>query len=302
MQSLTIHLLSLALLVLASAQSNAAETLRWKFQSGEKISFQITQTLETMAAAGTAGKFDVTIEQTSDITWQVDEVTAEGNAKIRQTFDRVQMKLSSPGGDDNKYDSASEEPPMGHAARFASLFHALTDCEFGLVLSPQGKIVKVQVPPEFFDAMKIVSSGPLDELATEESIKQMISAITIEFPEKPLDVNDKWESKVDTTAPILGKLTVVTSYQFMGNKEIDGQSLVAIKPTITMQPASEPDARVQMTFENQSTTGEIYFDLKAGRLHSGQVEQIAKAKFGVKEKQVDGTIKQGSKFQSLPNK
>jgi hypothetical protein len=176
------------------------------------------------------------------------------------------------------------------------------DTEFGLELTPQGKIVKIQVPPEFYESGERVSGEDFDELATEESIKQMLSVLTIEFPEKSLDVNEKWNASIDSDAPFLGKLTIDSSYEYMGTKQIDGRSLVTIKPTITMKPAAQADAQVKMTFDDQSTTGEIYFDAEAGHIHSGQIEQNSKIKMIVGERQVDGTVKQVSTLKLKPSK
>jgi len=70
---------------------------------------------------------------------------------------------------------------------------------------------------------------------------------------------------------VLGKMTVDTTYEYQGTKDVDGATCAVIQPTVTMK--LEGEAKLPMTVKDQSSSGEILFNEDQGRLQSSLVKQ-----------------------------
>ena len=74
--------------------------LRWKFKVGEKLDYNMVQEMQ-MAASGAAlpQEMKTSMRQEMNMTWDVQGVDDKsGEAVIRQKFERVKMKMSTPVG------------------------------------------------------------------------------------------------------------------------------------------------------------------------------------------------------------
>jgi hypothetical protein len=261
------------LLALSAANCFSAEPLRWKFEPGEKIQYEMTQKMETTMNAGPAGDFKTGMEQTMDITWHIDEVTPEGNATMRQQIERVQLKMNMPGGQAAEYDSASDEPPQGMAAMLAPLYEAMTGGEFKVTMTPRGEVLEAEAPPKLAEAMKnIPGAAAMGDLTSPEGIKQMIMQGSMTLPEGDLKSGEKWNSKVEMKSQF-GKMDVVTTYDYAGAKDVDGQSFEAISLTPEIASVPEPNAQMQMEIKDQKADGEVLFNRELGRIHSSHLVQ-----------------------------
>src|SRR5262245_53773494 len=103
--------------IFCSSREVAAEELRWKFAVGEKLDYTMIQDMTMSAsgaALGAAGQ-TTTMRQEMDMTWDVQGVNNDGEAVIKQKFDRVKMKMSGPSGG-FEYDSKSDVAPTGLGA------------------------------------------------------------------------------------------------------------------------------------------------------------------------------------------
>src|SRR4051812_15812103 len=108
------YLLALAAVIavfgsaLAPTTSRADDPLRWKFEVGEKLDYNMTQEMNMSADGGPVGQKTTAMRQEMDMTWDVQGVNKEtGEAVIKQKFDRVKMKMSTPYGA-FEYDSKSD--------------------------------------------------------------------------------------------------------------------------------------------------------------------------------------------------
>ena len=125
-------LFSLVVLVLLCSVPDieAQEPLRWKFEPGQKLGYNMVQDM-TMSSSGPFGQPNVTMNQVMEMTWQVKELNDQGEAVIRQKFDRMKMKMTLPPPFGViEYDSKSDAAPAGPAAAFAPMFKALSQAEF----------------------------------------------------------------------------------------------------------------------------------------------------------------------------
>ncbi len=173
-----------ACLSLISTVSQAEAPLRWKFTPGESFDYQMTQDMNMNIDAGQAGQLATTAGQTMNMTWNVKSIDDQGHAVIEQKIDRIQMKMTAPGGQGFEYDTDSEEPAVGVAAMVAPTMEAMTAGQFTFTLSPRGEVSDVKVSEELLAAIK---NGPGGEAGAVEQFKSMVSQVAFTLPEKPPD-------------------------------------------------------------------------------------------------------------------
>lgn len=265
-------LAALSLCVLTTAVSQADEPLRWKFKAGDKFNYNMKQDMNMNMDAGPAGKLATTAQQNMDMNWAIQSVNPDGGAVIKQTIDRIRVKMTAPGGQGFDYDSDDEGPAVGMAAMVAPTFKAMTAGSFEFTMSPRGEVTDVKVSPELLEAIKNApgNQGGTDEKAAEQ-FKQMVSQVAFVLPEKAPAKGETWTTKIALNNPAAGNQTVETTYTFDGTREVDGITYAVIKPAMTMNLAGNP--QMEMKMKEQKTNGEVLFNIEAGRLQSMSIDQ-----------------------------
>lgn len=280
----------LSSLAAAAGRLQADEPLRWKFEVGEKLDYNMIQQMNMSAAGGPVGQMNTTMRQEMNMTWDVQGVNEKGDAVIKQKFDRVKMKMTTPTTPvgDFEYDSKSEAAPTGLAALIAPMYKAMTQGEFEITMTSRGEVTDVKVPEEVLAALKASpGAAAMGDIATADGFKKMISQGALVLPEKSPQPGETWKTRVDMNNPAVGKQSVETTYTYEGTKEIDGTTYAVIKPQLKMefetkkaaapepgqpqQPA--PQQQLQMTIADQSSDGEVLFNIAKGRLHSTTLQQ-----------------------------
>jgi hypothetical protein len=225
------------------------------------------------------------IEQALEMTWNVQGVDeATGEAVIGLKFDRVKMKMTMPIGT-FEYDSKSEVAPTGLGAAIAPMYKALTEGEFELTMTARGEVKDVKIPDQVIEALKSASGAiKLGDLATPEGFKKVISQGALVLPEKSPKPGESWNAKL-VMNDSLGSQTVETIYYYEGTKDIGGTNYAVIRPELKMEFASQPKPAAkepqqppqmqpaQMKVKDQSSGGEVLFNIKEGRLHSAVQKQ-----------------------------
>jgi hypothetical protein len=259
--------------VIAPSSAEAQEPLRWKFKAGEKLDYNMVQDMAMAAEGGPLGQMETKMRQEMEMTWDVQEVTPEGDAVIKQKFDRVQMKMTTPVGG-FEFDSDSEEAPAGLAAMIAPMYKAMTEGEFIITMSNRGEVKDVKIPEEVVTALKnSPGAAAMGDLATAEGFKKMISQGALVLPEKSPAEGESWSNKVEMNNPMVGTQTVETTYTFKGTKDLDGTTYALISPELKMSFGENPQQNVQMKISDQQSSGEILFNIAEGRLRSSTLKQ-----------------------------
>lgn len=224
-----------ALASIARVTCGADEPLRWKFTVGQKLDYNMVQEMNMSAAGGPIGQMNTTMRQEMNMTWDVQGVDAKsGEAVIKQKFDRVKMKMTTPVGG-FEYDSKSEAAPTGLGAMIAPMYKAMTQGEFEITMTSRGEVKDVKVPEEVLAALKASpAAASMGDIATADGFKKMISQGALVLPENPPKQGDTWSTKIEMNNPAVGKQTVETTYTYIGTKEIDGTMYAVIKPQLKM--------------------------------------------------------------------
>jgi hypothetical protein len=265
--------LALAALAMLADGARAQEALRWKFAPGQKLDYNIVQNMIMTGEGGPLGQMQSKMRQEMDMTWDVQQVNDQGDAVIGQKFDQLKMKMTVPGGE-FEYDSKSQEAPAGLAAMVAPMYKAMTEKEFMITMSDRGEVKDVTIPQEVVTALKnSPMAAAMGDLATSEGFKKMITQGALVLPDQPPKPGDTWTTTLEMNNPMAGKQTVDTTYTYEGTRDIDGVTYAVIRPQIKMTFGDNPQPGVSMKIGEQSSEGEMLFNLQDGRLHSSTLKQ-----------------------------
>ncbi|HEX5470516.1 MAG TPA: DUF6263 family protein, partial [Lacipirellulaceae bacterium] len=220
--------------------------------------------------------------------------------------DRVKMKMTTPvvGVD---YDTKSDQPPTGLAAMIAPMYKAMIGADFEITMTARGEVKDVKIPQQVLTALKnSPNASALGDIGSAEGFKKMISQGALVLPQNPPKKGDTWSTKVEMKNPAFGIQTIETTYRYDGTKNIKGTKYAIIHPTLKMefenQPKAAPKAQpqqppkqqqLQMKIKDQSSSGEVLFNIEAGRLHSTTLTQNVT---------IDGTVSGAAMQQKIEQK
>lgn len=276
-------IMALSIATAASAQ----EPLRWKFEKGDKFNYDMVQDMTIGSTGGPLGVQNVTMHQELKMLWDVQEVKPDGDAVIQQKIDRVKMKMALPAPVGAiEYDSASDKPPTGPAAMLAPMYSAMTKGAFIITMSPRGEIKDVKIPDEVVAALKASpGAAAMGDMASSEGFKKMISQGSLVLPEAAPAEGQEWDTVVEVNNPQAGKQIVKTVYKYVGNKEVEGVAHAVFEPNVTMSFDG-----TQVKIAEQSSDGEILFNIAEGRLDSSKLEQHVTIEQGGGQTKIDQNI------------
>jgi hypothetical protein len=229
-----------------------------------------------------------------NMTWDIQGVDDKtGEAVIKQKFDRVKMKMNSPYGALD-YDSKSEEAPTGLGAIIAPMYKAMTEGEFEITMTSRGEVKDVKIPEGVLTALKnSPNAGQLGDVASSDGFKKMISQGALVLPKDPPKKGDTWTTKVDMKNPAVGTQTIETTYRYDGTKDVKGTVFALIKPTLKMEFGGAAEGqKAAMSIKEQSSDGEILFNIAAGRLYSTSLNQKVTIQANAAGKPVEQKIDQ----------
>lgn len=257
------------LVILQQSAALADEPLRWKFEVGEKLNYNLVQDMNVAIGNDPIGK----MHQEMAMIWDVQGVdAATGEAVIVQKFDQIKLKVASPRGNVD-YDSKEEKVSTGLEALLAPLYKAIAQSEFELTVTSRGEIKDAKIPADVLTALKNVpDASALGDYATEDGFKKMISKSVFVLPQDAPKKGDATKTSVELTNSDGEKQTVESSYTYEGTKDIDGETYAVFKPQLTLSFADGGQA-AKSSVAQQTSDGEALFNIAKGRLRSMKLEQ-----------------------------
>ena len=281
-----------ALFVLGLSGKTSAETkLRWKHKAGEKMQYTMTQTMNMeMSLGGRDVKNQV--EQELEMVNTTLEVDDQGVATIRQEIRRLVMTMQLPGGQKVKIDSAAEEEPEDEISKaMLPLIKKLTGAKFTFKMAPTGKISDLEAPDDLFKGDKTPVGQMFSKMFTKDSLNQIITQGSPVFPEKALEVGDKWQQNYGLKNPIGLQQSVDNTFTYLGPGEGDDASLHKIGLELLMEFVGAEEDGPKVEIANQDSRGAIFFDAAAGRLVRSSIDQSMDMKIAVGGFEADQKIR-----------
>ena len=252
----------LPVMLAAAVPSTAVgqDDLRWKFQSGETLKYQVQQKMQTEMSVG-GQKINTNMQQSMDMSWKVADVSPTGMASVSQTVDRVQMKMEGGPFGSLQFDTSSSEVPTNPIVKAMSeVFRKIVGQEFRMTMNPTGKVEKVEVPAQLLQALN--SAGASNAL-NEDTLKQMMEQSSVLLPATAVTAGQSWESSQQIQLPF-GEMKVASLMTYAGRDASTGMARINMKPTITVSP--KEGSPLQLTMKKSEGTGQVLFDPAKGRI------------------------------------
>jgi hypothetical protein len=264
--------------ILGSAGAALAQDsvdLKWKFEKG-KTFYQVmtTETKQDMVIQN--NNVSQNQNQTFYMSFTPEQEDKDKNWIVRQKIEAVKMDIMI-GGNPFKFDSTQESA----ASPLSEFFKALVGGEFRITISPTMKVIKVEGRDEF--VKKLMAANPqmqplLNQILSDEALKQMADPAFAVVPGKPVKKGDSWDRKSTLNMGPIGSYDTTYTYTYQGPEEKD-KNLGAIKVATTLKyvpPAGAAGAQlpfqiVKADLASKESGGTILFDAAKGRLASAEL-------------------------------
>jgi hypothetical protein len=246
----------------------AQTTLRYKFKQGDKLDYAMDQDMKMSMNVG-GMDIDMKMVQQMDMTWDVQKVDDQGNARIQLKMGRVKMAMKGGPMGDVEIDSKDEKQPEDVLGKvFAQIVTAMADMQMTFTMTPAGEMKDVEMSEKALKAFKNLPGADKlgGDLFSPEGMKRMVQG-NMSLPKDPVKKGDTWAQKTDVKMPF-GKTTGDIKYTYEGPADKDGKAVekIAMVPEMKIEP--DPNAPFKLTMKNQQGKGTIYFDNQAGRMHA----------------------------------
>jgi hypothetical protein len=283
------HLRSFTLFLVAAAvvalPATAQEKLAWKFARGTSLQYVVNQTMN-MEISIAGQKTTQSMKQTMDMGWNIENVSANGEAVMGQTIQRIQMDFSGSLIESFKYDSAEKTPPAtSMARRIADSYSKILNQQFQVSMKPSGEITDVKIPETLMEALTSSGNGVL----TESMVKQMMTQSAITLPTTPITRGQSWTNKQVVDLPY-GKMAIDSKLTYAGPDTTGRLAVIRMEPQISIQN-SENSAQ-QVALNSSKGQGNVYFDPAQGRIVRSELDLTMDLSVKLNEQQFDQKVNQ----------
>jgi hypothetical protein len=253
------RLMSLSILVASVLAPQEAEkvALEWKLKKGDAFRYEFTMKNE-MSAAGMDNRQEMIMGQQFDVT----EVTDEGLATLKVTYDRARFKME--GAMPVDFDSDKDKKPEG---LFPMIFGGMVGKSFTMQMGKKGDVAKVEGMakmiddiakdlPEEHQAMAGMMKGGM----TDEQTKLMFQNTLGILPKGPIAKGESWDVSMKSmfggagAAAVKGKGTL---------KEVRDGKEALVKYEFTVEVGGDEEGG-----EPVKSDVDLVWDLEQGRLKS----------------------------------
>ncbi|WP_146401150.1 hypothetical protein [Pseudobythopirellula maris] len=240
----------------ASAQEAKLSVL---WNEGDEAVYLTTQSMAMTIDAGQAGTGESVVEQTAEVSWNVesiDEGGAERIATIRQQPSSMRVEVTGPGAQHGVYDTADEAPPEGVAALLAPSLDSFVRHGWAVQIDARGASLGVALPEAVEKSVGVSSHEPairtaLDNLAT-------LAAPTLPNELQSGAAEPGFEWTIDAGAGEEGAApSLAWTCRYAGVRDVQGDP-VAVFEWVGAAFADE-------SIKVESTAGEALLDLATGQ-------------------------------------
>jgi hypothetical protein len=264
--------------------------LTWKFEK-DKTFYQemTTETDQTIKVMGS----DVVQKQkqTFFMSWTPKEQDKDKNWIVSQKIEGVRMDIDIGG---NKINYDSTKPDAGASNTLADFFKALIGSEFKLTISPDMKVLKVEGRDDVIKKLGAQNpqvKGLLEQILSEEALKQMTDPLFAAIPGKEVKKGDTWEKKSKIVMGPIGSYDTAYKFTYDGPDTAKDSKLEKVKVEITMKyeaPVDNPAVPSALPFKiknpdlkSSNATGTILINRELGRVESSEMSMELKGKLSI---------------------
>jgi hypothetical protein len=259
--NISVRSVLLAMLALiASLSSVAGEpekyTLRYKFQPGETIRWQVEHRNRVRTTVSgdtsTAEMLSVSVKR-----WRVDDVRPDGAATFENSVEWVDMRNKLAGRAEVRYNSRTDaKPPVGFEDAAKSV---------GVPLS----VVTIDATGKVLHRDRDMKSRPTPPPTANPA--QGEGWMTIPLPEEPVPVGHTWTLPQDIDVPLEGGgVKRVKAIQRFILEDVKTGVATILVSTEVLTPINDPAIESQLV--QREAAGRVRFDIDAGRIIGQQMD------------------------------
>lgn len=268
----------LALATAARAQPSGSTALAWKLPAGSEHRLAFTQVTESVTSVNKYA-LRLKMEMRADLRWQVERVDEAGAMEIRQSIERIQLKMvPADGAAPIEFDSAAADRPRGAARRLAASLQPLVGLESLFRMSPRGEVLDAKLTEESASALaeqrQTLESEQVRSLFTADNLNEMLQQALALLPAESVAPGATWNSARDSKLA-MGQVRVESQYTYRGPEASEEDQTLQVIDSVArvqLQPAADAP---QVTLVEQQTAGTLSFDASEGKLaHSSLRQQL----------------------------
>ena len=255
----------------AEAQST---TLAYKFKKGDRNDYEFIQDVKMTQTIN--GQVNATeMKQTFQMVLIVDEVLANGSARIVNKFDHVKLEMTAPAPIGNVVFDSNDENPGGDnpaAPILGKLIKMLARVQFSAGVSSRGESSDAKIPKEFLEEIKnLPGAGQFGDMFSEQGLKNLTAQSGVILPKEAQTKGASWPHKIDVKMPF-GTMITKFKYVYEGNVSTrDRLEKITFVPEASVE--LNPDSPIGMTIDSQKGEGTVLFDNSVGRVHQTDLTQ-----------------------------
>lgn len=240
--------------------------LRYKFKSGER--FEVTAGI-SMVINTQMGSRQVRIptQMQMGISCEVEDISAEGNARVNMIFNRIAMEIVGPART-LKYDSDVDRvPPPAEMKYLVAMLNQKVPC----TVTPRGKISDVNL---HFMREALNRAGAVALFSeVEKTVNQSLQGSFIQLAEKPVSVGDAYDAgEITQKMKDIGTMTGIVRYEVLS---VSGDKRnVLLKPIVQFKTDILPGSPVSI--DSIDMDGWILFDCDRGNIDRSCAATIMK--------------------------
>lgn len=252
----------------------ADELLRWKFSPGDVLRYELTQNMKQNVEAN-GNTFEMLLDQIYNLSWTVEDIDAQRNARITFQFERIRFNMTGVGGLRFAFDSASpEKQPENPAFKpIADALNAVLTTRFSFSVDPLGKLSDMKGAEQL---KELLPDGPASQFFSKDSIEQTAGQGFVRFASEAIAQGGGWQKQYDLQMPQLGKVVGTEDYTLEGTATLEGRRCLRIvsKSNVEIVPEANGQlAELGAQFDIQPVDSTYWFDNQAGRLLQSQSSQ-----------------------------
>lgn len=255
-------------------QAEEPTLLKYKLEKGSqfitrvKMENKTSQTINGMESV-------VEITQTSFDIRVIDDVDADGTAKIKTKTERLKQNTKLPPLGDYEFDSQKTERDKSSmlGAALTPLYERLVGSELQFEVTPRGTVKSLTGYSQLVG--DLVKANPLTSQfaggGTDGAAKLGVQGQWVVFPDKPVKPGEKWENPFETEMAGLGIIKGKETVTFLALENRNGHSIakLSVSNDTSFDLNIEMNgAKVTGKVSTSNSQGTAEFDLTAGRLVS----------------------------------
>jgi hypothetical protein len=258
--------------------------LALKFEKGKTFYQKMTsETNQTMKVMGM--DVDQKQVQTFVFSWTPVRQEADKSWVVRQRIEAVQVDMEVAG---NKI-SFDSVKGGGDDNPLRDVFKGMVGCEFTMTISPRLKITKVEGREEFVKRLaetKEELKPLLDQMLSEDALKQMADPAFAAVPDKEVKKGDSWTRASKLSLGALGNYETKSTYTYEGPGKEANIEKISAKIEMTYKPADNdagglPFKVTNADLKSSDAVGTIEFRRDKGRIERSEMKTTIKGKITI---------------------